>query len=292
MELRSFLVLSPIFLAESASAIVLTSSCPAPIQLPITNVTIANNLVRRGVALSVGGQQFSFQANPATANLYLRTKVNDCTSDSANVCIAQTGGLFDTSKSSTFTSGPNRQSVNGSAELSPNPNTYPTAGWGTDVVNGTYRVPVGLDTNRGDLGLNQNSSFLSYLKSSAVIPSSSYGLWQGFYGNLSDGSLVLGGYDQGKVLGDGLTLPLNTTGGLESSGGCRSGLVLNVTFTGVQLRDGRSESGFSVNDKTWFLACIDPSVDDLLLPYDLATSLYSFLNLTTSTAGSAPSGSV
>ncbi|KAK7910762.1 hypothetical protein PG985_013243 [Apiospora marii] len=89
------------------------------------------------------------------------------------------------------------------------------------------------------LGLGANSSLLDTLKNRGLIASRSWGFWWGRGVGMSpqiDGSLVLGGYDAARVLGDPLVADISP------SPGCISGLSLPVADILVNYTGGDSMS--------------------------------------------------
>lgn len=77
-----------------------------PLSLPWSNITVSTNgvAVTRGIELSIGtpNQIFSFRPSTTLNNTRI-TNVHDCGSETNTSCIGAKGGVFDSSKSSTFT---------------------------------------------------------------------------------------------------------------------------------------------------------------------------------------------
>lgn len=135
-------------------------------------------------------------------------------------------------------------SLNGSKELSDFPFGIPRFRWDFGY---TFLHP---------LGMGSNSTYLNALRDTGRI---SARVWSIFWGRMwnddpLDGSVVLGGYDSAKVIGDNLTSPLDYT---DSGGaGCWTGMKVIVRDIQLNFRDGDDKSIFPPNTALPF--CIVP----------------------------------
>lgn len=112
-------------------------------------------------------------------------------------------------------------------------------------------MPIGIPRFRWDhgytqahaLGLGANSTLLNALVEAGRIPSR---VWSIFWGRMwtgrdatdLDGSLVLGGYDQEKIIGSNVTLPLD----YSDETGCSTGMMVTVSDVLVNFRNGSDHS--------------------------------------------------
>lgn len=122
------------------------------------------------------------------------------------------------------------------------------------------------------LGLGQNSTILSALKSAGQIASRSYGFFYGLTGLTTsaqlDGSLVLGGYDRAKTFGPNVTSPLTDVAQ------CRSQMM--VTVTGISLNwPNRTNSQMFSREGDAFRACLIP---DYPLVMSLPSEVFQRIN--------------
>ena len=77
----------------------------APLSLPWSNVTVSTNgvAVTRGIELGIGTPNQIFSLRPSTTlNNTLLSNVVDCGSEANTSCVGGKGGVYDSSKSSTF----------------------------------------------------------------------------------------------------------------------------------------------------------------------------------------------
>jgi hypothetical protein len=127
---------------------------------------------------------------------------------------------------------------------------------------GLSKFPIGIPRIAWDagyttlhaLGFGTNSTYLNALLGEGCIGSRA---WSIFWGqmwttdNPMDGSIVLGGYDQRKVLGQNHTQQLD-----YSSTGCWTGMRVDIADIKVNFRDGTDGSIFPPN--TVLPCCIVP----------------------------------
>ena len=83
-----------------------TGNCSiTPLSLPWSNVTVSINgvAVTRGIELGIGTPNQIFSLRPSTTlNNTLLSNVVDCGSEANTSCVGGKGGVYDSSKSSTF----------------------------------------------------------------------------------------------------------------------------------------------------------------------------------------------
>ncbi|CAM1510624.1 Fc.00g009590.m01.CDS01 [Cosmosporella sp. VM-42] len=148
------------------------------------------------------------------------------------------------------------------------------AGTDTLVLNGSDSLtyfPIGIPRLRWDsgytmlhaLGLGSNSTYLNALQSAGDLPSR---VWSIFWGrmwidNPIDGSVVLGGYDEEKVIGKNYTAPLDYDD-YTGTGGCWTGMKVIVSDIRLNFRDGSDESIFP--SSTALPVCLVPQRQLLL----------------------------
>ncbi|KAJ4113208.1 hypothetical protein NW768_011484 [Fusarium equiseti] len=132
-------------------------------------------------------------------------------------------------------------------------------------------LPIGIPRLKWDagytmlhpLGLGSNSTYLNALKEAGKISSR---VWSIFWGRMwvktpIDGSLVLGGYDEEKVIGANYTAPLRYDD-YTGTAGCWTGMKITISDIRVNFRDGSDESIFPSN--TALPCCIVPQRQLLL----------------------------
>ncbi|KAL8669108.1 MAG: hypothetical protein Q9168_006289 [Polycauliona sp. 1 TL-2023] len=193
----------------------------APLSLSWSNITVSADgvAVTRGIELGIGTPNQIFSLRPSTTVNNTRiANTLDCGAKSKTSCIGGKGGVFDSSKSSTFVvSLKNRWNGSaGDSESATGAYVY-----FNDVIdfqaNGTvlgYPLVQDSDLTSGSdpgLPLGQNSSFLAAVTQAKVAPSSVWGLDAGDR-SLSprDGNLVVGGYDASRMAQNLTTFPIGT----------------------------------------------------------------------------------
>ena len=120
------------------------------------------------------------------------------------------------------------------------------------------------------IGLGSNSTLLNALVSAGTIASKTWAFFQGWTGAESnqqmDGSLVLGGYDKAKVMGNNITLPFS------ESLNCISHLIVTITDIKMNLKNGSNPSILGPSAGSAFKACIKPDVHVTGLSSDIWSS--------------------
>lgn len=104
------------------------------------------------------------------------------------------------------------------------------------------------------MGLGRNSTLLNSLHSASKISSK---VWSIFWGRMwvadaIDGSLVLGGYDADKVIGNNFTAPLD----YSDKTGCWTGMKAQIT--GITLNNRNGTNAQLLDSSTVISACIVP----------------------------------
>ena len=182
-------------------------------------------------------------------------------------CSNEFGGLFDEGSSTTW-SPIDFQALGTAGESSLDQHDDI---WGKDtlLVNNTLPVPefpLGIFRSNGfqnTLGLGRNSTLLNALSSAGMIFSKTFSIFQGWTGAQTpfqtDGSLVLGGYDSAKIVGNNVTLPI----AVEDS--CVSSLVISVIDYQMNLENGTNVSIIGESRGSAMRACIEPSFSPISL---------------------------
>ena len=206
------------------------------------------------------------------------------------------GNPFLESDSSSFTQSLDIVSAGGASQETDDPGSeagipklVSTSLAGTEAINlgssGVLsRFPIGiprLDWDHGyttlhALGMGANSTYLNYLKDTGRIGARAWSIYWGRMwtsNNPLDGQVVLGGYDQNKVLGQNHTQALD-----YSSTGCWTGMKLNIADIVVNSRQGDDTSILPAN--TPLPVCIVPQRQLLL---EAPADLYSTFENTTET---------
>ena len=192
-------------------------------------------------------------------------------------CISNHGGVFDKSKSSTWSP------AAGLTALGLDNNTWGAYNgdvFGTDTVGtgpsvnlssypfGIWR-PGTVDSN--SLGLASNSTFMDFLRRAKAIGSSTWAYNFGWVGGESryqaDGSLTLGGYDKAKIAGPNVTLPLDP----------HDQLLVQVTDMILNLKNGTSISILGPSVGSSFQAIVDNRLETIAISNDI---WQRFLNTT------------
>lgn len=161
---------------------------------------------------------------------------------------------------------------------------------GTETINFASsgpltKFPIGIPRLNWDagyttlhtIGFGTNSTYLNYLKNAGRVGAR---VWSIYWGrmwtdtNALDGAVVLGGYDQSKVLGQNYTQALD-----YSSTGCWTGMKLNIADIQLNRRDGQDVSLFTAN--TVVAVCIVPQRQLLLeAPDSVMDNFEAFTNTT------------
>lgn len=208
-------------------------------------------------------------------NTYIYDGSGMCAPDITPIqCTGMRGGSFNEGRSSIW-SQEGSQDAAGAAKESPSVDTT-NAIWGDESLQLNQNIslknfPVAMNRNNhwdlNALGLSSNSTILNALYSTGLIASRSWSLFWGFIGgdasSQMDGSLVLGGYDAAKVVGD------NYTDGLTTDPDCGSRILVTVTDIEMNLPDGRHESIIGTSRGAAMKMCIGPETPVIAIPLEI-----------------------
>lgn len=118
------------------------------------------------------------------------------------------------------------------------------------------------------LGMGSNASIYRALLSTKQIASRSWSMFWGLHGpnkhTQLDGSFVIGGYDNAKVIGQNYTLPL------VNDNDCGTRMVVAISDLILNFANGTNASLFNGTHNVALNACVDPSYPVLMtlpLPY-------------------------
>ncbi|KAL9048292.1 MAG: hypothetical protein Q9206_006111 [Seirophora lacunosa] len=248
--------------ALPTAAVSVDCSVP-PLSLPWSNITVSTNgvAVTRGIELGIGTPNQIFSLRPSTVVNNTRiANVLDCGSDTNTSCVGAKGGVYDSSKSSTFVVSLKTRWNGSAADTETATGAYVYFNDHLNFhANGTvlgYPLVMNSDLAAGPtagLPLGQNSSFLAAVTEARVAPSTVWGLDAGDR-SLSprDGNLVVGGYDTSRIAENLTTFPIGDWTQLPCP--------LQVTVTElwyITPGSARRDSLFDSNT-TSMIACVEP----------------------------------
>ncbi|KAH6616214.1 aspartic peptidase domain-containing protein [Chaetomium sp. MPI-SDFR-AT-0129] len=246
-----------------------TDCAPPPITVPVGNVTLSNQNLRRGVEVAVGSppQPFAFMPGWRSNNTYLYGTDGHCqdSSWSALACTTYRGGNYDGSASKTQTT-PSKDAY--PPDHSPfNEMEYVADTLRLNTDTSIANFPMGVVINdleqqgyypQMTLGVGSNSSLLHALKASGKIASRTFSFFAGRFGGVAsaqiDGAMAFGGYDKAKVTGKKYTLPLT------SGTACDTNMVVTITDIELNFPNGTDVSLFEGSRSESITACIAPSL--------------------------------
>ncbi|KAM5343232.1 hypothetical protein ACJ41O_014198 [Fusarium nematophilum] len=200
------------------------------------------------------------------------------------ICRIRRGNLYDENESKTFQKANDISDAGGATDEATLEGSeagikklLSTSLGGTETLHfeGSAAVedfPIGIPRLKWDigytllhpLGLGSNSTYLNALRTAGEISSR---VWSIFWGRMwvkdgaVDGSLVLGGYDEEKVIGRNYTAPL-VYDDYTGTPGCWTGMKVTVSDIRVNFRDGSDRSIFPSD--TALPCCIVPQRQLLL----------------------------
>jgi hypothetical protein len=266
-----------------------------PMFLDWTNVTVTTDqsALTRGVQISMGNppQIVSLRPSTADSNLYVVNRAQ-CAPEYNDTCAGTYGGLFDSSKSSTF-----RQVAEGqwNGTVSSNPNSLSFVYFNDLLQFGNasiYGYPSMYDQvgygGQGVLPLGYGSDFLRIAVEEEAIPSTVYGMWTGSRSidYPVDGSVVLGGYDTTRINGSLTTFP--------SQEKCE----MCVVITALSYTDNTGTTNLFSNSSESLQVALNPSQRVLNVPqnvwdkYKTATGGYYNSSYLSYNANAVPTGNV
>lgn len=206
---------------------------------------------------------------------------------SGSACITTRGGAYEASQSTSNEPGSTSDYAPDSPSPAPscNVDTF-TLNNNTSISNYTFGVSQDdfgyqLYTPQASLGLDRNSTFLRALKGAGRIGSSS---WSYFWGltapNASlDGHIIVGGYDQEKIVANAgnYTGTINYTANSD----CQSGMAVQIANMTIIDLNGTVSSLFP--NSSSIRACLRPDQPGALnLPWD--PYFWNFIQLTNYTS--------
>ncbi|KAG8165755.1 hypothetical protein KVR01_004307 [Diaporthe batatas] len=266
------------------------SSCvPRPVSIAIGNVSVANSpadALARGVAIGIGDPPQSFAFLPDTTNnSYVYRDDNSCPATytvTDNECITIRGGAYVASQSESHEAGAFDDTVTDSKYEWQT--TAHTDSWRLNeqvsLPGYTFGVPSSDNGNQlylpqALLGLGRDSTLLRALRDGGEISSRTWSYYWGLDGRgaaKSNGSLVLGGFDQDKISGTtNYTAKLNYTGCDWGTQVQISDIRLNFVNNTIQTLFDDVSVADENNDEFPSLplyACIDPGTATMFgLPY-------------------------
>lgn len=227
-----------------------TASTAYTISILFSKTPAINSTDDYQVPVSIGdGSQLVYLTPSTSADDTFVNSPQTCsattTAVAANSCVSYRGGVFRTSKSSSWKSEDQKFSWRNDgygifADGNHGQDTFVLSGGDVTMKKFEFAVADACNMTSGFLGLGRNSTILARLLADGVIGSQSYGLHVGI--DLSNysypimdptfskgdggvnltvhsfpGSLTLGGYDSGKIDSRGTTLqaPISSDGSLE-----------------------------------------------------------------------------
>ncbi|KAH6977349.1 aspartic peptidase domain-containing protein [Ilyonectria sp. MPI-CAGE-AT-0026] len=239
------------------------SICDAePLVLAIQDVQVLPNVqdsYMKGIAAQIG--------SPAQDIVLLPwAELNNTWND--QICEVRRGNLFHEDESTTFDKANDIIAAGGAGDEvgfegseTGIKKLIATSLGGTDTLtlNGSVTLddfPIGIPRMKWDagytmlhpLGLGSNSTYLNALRAAGKIGSR---VWSLFWGrmwveNTINGSLILGGYDEEKVIGANYTAPLDYDD-FTGTQGCWTGMKVILSDIKLNFRDGSDESIFPSN---------------------------------------------
>ena len=203
---------------------------------------------------------------------------------SSLACSFVTGGFLDREKSSSWRQIPSSDPLQSVDDVVTGPNDENNYMLGTETIriNSSLTLSnfsIGIETqpeigNRNTLGLGENSKFLKRLLSAGLIYSRTWGYHAGWTGaetqHQSDGSLVLGGYDEAKKSGQ------NSTFSILRIPACPSGFLITLHDIEMNFLDGRNRSLLGPSAASAMNACLQPSYHIMNLPVQIWESFVQF----------------
>ena len=263
-----------------------------PIYLPIKNVTLADGVQKRGIALSVGTpeQTLVFQATldiwfflqEERLKLTLRRLMDDTylydNSSGCSVpepdpstplaCSATVGGIWDQEQSSSW----HELSSDDVGDLAGTETIR--IGSNLSLLNVPIQISSALASAQNFLGLTKTSTFLNRLSSAGLIASRAFGFYQGWTGSETqhqvDGSLVFGGYDEAQTIGENMTFSFGT------AGSCQSGFSFTISDIKMNFLNGTDVSIFDSSPGATMNACLSFSYPLMVLPAEMWNSFVRF----------------
>lgn len=142
-------------------------------------------------------------------------------------------------------------------------------------MNVPIQISSSLASAQNFLGLAKNSTVLNRLSWAGLIASRAWGYYQGWTGaeteHQRDGSLVLGGYDKAKTIGENTTFPI-----FDENRNCTSGLAFSVADIKMNFLNGTDVSILGPSPGAAINACLTTISPLISLPVDIFDSFVQF----------------
>ncbi|GIC92954.1 pepsin-like aspartic protease [Aspergillus udagawae] len=233
------------------------------------NVTVGSSEQEIAVVLDTGSSDTWF--NIPSSN-FCQNMANDC----------ERYGIYDNSSSRTYTF------LNHEFNITYNDGTKATGDYAKDTIQFggvmlsqfQFGIAEESTSNRGTLGLafpaieatrTEYSSFPQALVQAGHIKSATYSLWMEDVTSHS-GTIIFGGVNTAKYLGQLQTIPLQPAGGVYT--------FFRVILTGLALRQRASNATKYPDTEFPLLVTIDSGASVTYLPESLTTKIYSGLGVT------------
>ncbi|KAM7194042.1 Aspartic peptidase domain containing protein [Naviculisporaceae sp. PSN 640] len=266
--MTSLLLVSILLAARARAVLGATPACESatasPLALPITDVQVLPSVgdsFMRGIPARIGTPPQDIVVLPWAElnNTYIYDELSDCDPSiifTELICQVRRGGYFIETDSSTFAKTSDLISAGGATQEITTTGTelgvkrlISTSLSGMESLAlapaKALTLPIGIPRMRWDngytilspLGLGSNSTYLNALVQAGQIPSR---VWSIFWGRMwtdtgaMDGQVVLGGYDEEKVIGANYTQPLD----YSETTGCWTGMKVTVSGLFVNFRNG------------------------------------------------------
>ncbi|KPI44611.1 uncharacterized protein AB675_8726 [Cyphellophora attinorum] len=215
----------------------------APLQLPISNVTVSSDgrSVSRGIEFGIGTPQqiVSLGISLSDSDTFVFNQAQ-CNSTVQAICSGRLGGMYDPEASSSYTK-VTRAQWNGTTDKE----LFTAANYiffqehiqyGANISSSGFPLFMssGVVESQGGIGLGNASTILTNTYNTKQSPSTAFGLYAGSRSIQSpeDGLLVIGGWDTARVEGD--------LSDMEYSDDCPNCFTVDaLTYT---TPDGRSEN--------------------------------------------------
>ncbi|KAF5673882.1 peptidase aspartic [Fusarium heterosporum] len=274
-----------------ASAICASPCDIDPLSLPIRDTQVLPNVKKSlmtGIPAKIGSPEQDIVLLPWAElnNTWIYDKQPYCDKTviwNDRICEIRRGGLFNEEDSKSFQKANDINGAGGATDEATFQGSevgikklISTSLTGTDNITlkgapAVVNFPIGIPRLKWDagytllhpLGLGSNSTYLNALRATGKISSR---VWSIFWGRMwvktpIEGSLVLGGYDEEKVIGKNYTAPL-VYDDYTGTAGCWTGMKVTISDVRVNFRDGSDETIFPSN--TALPCCIVPQRQLLL----------------------------
>ncbi|KAH8909281.1 acid protease [Coniochaeta sp. PMI_546] len=254
---------------------------PYPINVKIGNVTLSNKQDARGLSVSVGSpeQNFAFLPQWPLNNTMVYGTSGFC--ELRHEAWTETGCV-------TFRGGEYTMITSQSRKIPPSnaypveSAPYPQMSFVSDTIklndnHSLTNFPMGIALSgwgeqgyhpQMAIGMGANSTMLNMLKSTGRIASRVFGIFWGRTGATSrtqlDGSMVFGGYDRAKVIGQPYTQFM-----IDDRSVCSTGMAVTITDLVLNFANGSNVSLFPGAKTSSIAACLVPDYPVLMtMPLD------------------------